>query len=187
MGRTPSVPHGTARDRGAIGAGFDEGRAARAVEQPVVHGDADARPCRSNGADVGRNIERDRLRLAVHLRWSGFEMPLPLMLAQSRSPSRPSTTYPCWIWAPTVPPNIPPLILKLERSNLLEKSVSGSCVPPAVSAVHADIEAGPVVDLRRRPVLERKPWTADRQHLPKRTRSPAALTLLTPDAWRTNS
>ena len=53
----------------------------------------------------------------------GVEMPLPLTLAQSRSPSMPSTTNPCWILAPIVPPIIPAFVLKLVRR---------TCHPPGL-------------------------------------------------------
>ena len=56
----------------------------------------------------------------------GVVMPEPAISAQSISPSTPSRTCPFWIWAPTVPPKAPPLMLKLVRSKPLARSCSGS-------------------------------------------------------------
>jgi hypothetical protein len=67
----------SARNSCDRGARIDECRAARTVEQPVVHSDTGAYPCRSDRANVGRNVERNRQLDAQDGRW---------------------------IWAPIVPP-----------------------------------------------------------------------------------
>jgi hypothetical protein len=123
----PAVPQGTPAIVVPFGCLLDEGRASSAIDQPIVDGDAGPRAlCGADSLNLRGRVQRGPYGNAAIV---GTVIPLPVISAQSRAVSKPSTMTPCWIRAPNVPPTNPPLILKLARSKRLEIRLSGSYWP----------------------------------------------------------